>query len=62
LITSGGIFDDNNIEDKIKILEKKVLEKDFWKNQKNAQKISKEKKFFEDIYNNYNKSSNDIKN
>ena len=62
MITSGGIFDDNNIEDKIKILEKKVLEKDFWKNQKNAQKISKEKKFFEDIYNNYNKSSNDIKN
>jgi len=62
LITSGGIFDDNNIEDKIKILENQILEKNFWKNKATAQKTTKEKKSLEDICDNSKKASNEIKN
>ena len=62
MITSGGIFDDNNIEDKIKILENQILEKNFWKNKATAQKTTKEKKSLEDICDNSKKASNELKN
>ena len=43
----GGIFEKNNIKDKIKKFDKKITHENFWKNKLNAQKILKEKKFFE---------------
>jgi len=58
----GGIFDENNIEIKIKDLDKKILEKNFWKDKNSAQKIVKEKSFFEDIFKNFNFTNIEIKN
>jgi len=49
----GGIFEKQDIKNKIQLLEKKVLKENFWKDQKSAQKILKEKNFFENIFNNY---------
>ena len=49
----GGIFEKNKIKDKIINSDKKISEKDFWKNRLLAQKIVKEKKFFENIFNNF---------
>ena len=43
----GGIFDKNNVKDKIQKYDKKITEENFWKNKLLAQKILKEKKFLE---------------
>ena len=59
---SGGIFDENNIKTKIKDLDKKILEKNFWKDKNSAQKIVKEKSFFEDIIKNFNFTNSELKN
>ena len=58
----GGIFEKNNIKEKIKEIESKVSEENFWKNKLIAQKTLKEKKFLEDIYNNFNSTSNELSN
>ena len=50
----GGIFDKNNIEEKINSFEKKVNNENFWKDKFSAQKIIKEKKFLEKIVNDFN--------
>tara|TARA_B100000029_G_scaffold406782_1_gene407509 strand:- start:2978 stop:4036 length:1059 start_codon:yes stop_codon:yes gene_type:complete len=62
LIISGGIFDKNKIRDKIKDFEAKIIDQNFWKNKLTAQKILKEKKFFEDILKNFNFSNNELEN
>jgi len=58
----GGIFDKNNIKDKIQTFDKKILQSNFWKDKLAAQKIIKEKKFFENIYNNFNSIVNELEN
>ena len=40
----GGIFDKNNIDQKIIDIDKKTQDKDFWKDNQKAKKIIKEKK------------------
>jgi len=62
LIISGGIFDENNIKEKIENLDKKILEKNFWKDKNSAQKVVKEKSFFEDIFKNFNFTISELKN
>jgi len=62
LIISGGIFDENNIKEKIENLDKKILEKNFWKDKNSAQKVVKEKSFFEDIFKNFNFTIGELKN
>jgi len=62
LIISGGIFDKNKIKDKIKDFETKIIDQNFWKDKLTAQKILKEKKFFEDILKNFNFSINELEN
>ncbi len=62
MIISGGIFDKNKIRDKIKDFEAKIIDQNFWKNKLTAQKILKEKKFFEDILKNFNFSNNELEN
>ena len=58
----GGIFEKNEINEKIKKLDKKILEQNFWKDKLSAQKILKEKKFFSDILNNFNSTINEFNN
>ncbi len=59
---SGGIFEKNNIQKKIKTFDKKILEENFWKNKLSAQKILKEKKFLENILNEFNFVVNELEN
>ena len=58
----GGIFDKENIENKIIELENVSLKKDFWKDKNLVKKTVKQKKIFEDILNIYKKSLNDLNN
>ena len=58
----GGTFEKNDIKNKILTYEKKVSESDFWKNNLSAQKILKEKKFFDNIINNFNFTINELGN
>ena len=46
------------LELKLKYLKKKITEKNFWKDKLSAQKILKEKKFFENIINDFNSTEN----
>ena len=48
----GGIFEKNDIEDKIQTFDQKITESNFWKDKLSAQKILKEKKFLENIFDN----------
>ena len=56
-----GIFDNENIENKIKELEKISLKENFWKNKDLVKKTVKQKKIFEEILNSYKKSFADLK-
>ena len=58
----GGIFDKNNIKEKIETFNTKIIEKDFWKNKISAQKIVKEKKFLENIVNDFNSTVIELEN
>ena len=58
----GGIFDDQNVEKKIKELEQISLKENFWKDKNLVKKTVKQKKIFEDILNSYKKSNNDLNN
>ena len=49
----GGIFDKNKIEEKLHSFSKKIAEENFWKDKLSAQKILKEKKFFDNIFNDF---------
>ena len=42
----GGIFDKNNIKEKIQTFDDKITQENFWKDKLLAQKILKEKKIF----------------
>ena len=58
----GGIFEKNKIKDKIKQSDKKIENENFWKDKLTAQKILKEKKFFEKILANFNSTINELEN
>ena len=58
----GGIFDKNEIKGKIQTFDKKITESNFWKDKLYAQKILKEKKFLENIFNNFNSAVNELEN
>ena len=62
LIILGGIFDKENIETKLKELEKISLKEDFWKDKNLVKKTVKQKKIFESILNSYKKSQKDLSN
>ena len=61
-IALGGIFDKENIENKLKELEKISSNENFWKDQNLVKKTVKQKKFFQNILDSYNKSLKDIEN
>jgi len=58
----GGIFEKNKIKDKIKKIDKKTIHENFWKDKFLAQKILKEKKFFENILENFDSTINELEN
>ena len=58
----GGIFDKNRIKEKIKKFDNQITEKNFWKDKLSAQKILKEKFFFDNIVSNFNFTVNELKN
>ena len=61
---SGGIFDQNSLEEKLKVLEAKSIEENFWDDNQKAQKILKEKNTIEKIvteFKNQNQIYNDLK-
>ena len=58
----GGIFDKNKIKEKIQVFDKKITNKNFWKDKIVAQKIIKEKKFFDNIINNFHLTMNELEN
>ena len=58
----GGIFEKNKIKEKIQTSDIKIAEENFWKNKILAQKTVKEKNFFENIFSDFNSSSNELDN
>jgi len=58
----GGIFEKNKINEKIKTFDKEISKESFWKDKLTAQKILKEKKFLENIFNDYNFVTNELEN
>ena len=58
----GGIFDKNKIKEKIQVFDKKIANENFWKDKIVAQKILKEKKFFDNIINNFHFTMNELEN
>ena len=58
----GGIFEKNDIKGKIQLFEKKITKSDFWKDKLSAQKILKEKKFIENIFNSFRFAINELEN
>ena len=59
---SGGIFDKNNIKDKLVNLNILTSSKDFYKDKKKVKKIVKEKKLYEDIIHSYKELSLEVQN
>jgi len=59
---SGGIFDKENVRDKLIELEQISLKEDFWKDKNLVKKTVKQKKKFENILNSYFKSLKDFEN
>ena len=58
----GGIFEKNDIKVKIQTFDKKIIENNFWKDKLSAQKILKEKKLLENIFNNFSFVVNELEN
>ena len=58
----GGIFEKNKIKEKIHTFNKKIVQENFWKEKSSAQKILKEKKFLENIFDEFNSTVNELEN
>ncbi|MDA7830401.1 peptide chain release factor 2 [Candidatus Pelagibacter sp.] len=54
------MFEKNNIRQKLKNNNQKMLESDFWQNKSISQKIIKQKKLYEDLINSYDNSSTSL--
>ena len=59
-IILGGIFEKNNIIQKLKEIEKTLLSENFWKDKIKVKKTVKEKNIYEKIVNSFSKSSSDL--
>ena len=57
-----GIFDKNDIQNRLDGLSKSLLKENFWKDKKLVKQTVKKKKLYEDILNSYNNSVNDLQN
>ena len=57
-----GIFEENKIKDKIQTFDNKITQEDFWKDKLSAQKILKEKKFFDNIFNDFDFTVRELEN
>ena len=62
MITWGGIFEKNEIENKISEFNNSIERENFWKDKLFAQKILKEKSFLENIINSFNLTENELEN
>ena len=58
----GGIFDGNNVKERIASLNEEILKKNFWQDNIKSKKIIKEKNFLENIFSFYNVTIKDVKN
>ena len=58
----GGIFEKDKIKEKIQTFKKKIVQENFWKDKLSAQKIVKEKKFLENIFDDFNSTVNELEN
>ena len=58
----GGIFEANKIKEKIQTFNKKIVQENFWKEKLSAQKILKEKKFLENIFDDFNSTVKELEN
>ena len=58
----GGIFEKNKIKEKIHAFNKKIVQENFWKDKSSAQKILKEKKFLENIFDEFNSTISELEN
>ena len=58
----GGIFEKNTIKEKIQTFNKKIVQENFWKEKLSAQKILKEKKFLENIFDDFNSTVKELPN
>ena len=58
----GGIFEKNKIKEKIQTYNNKITQENFWKDKISAQKILKEKKFLENIIEDFNASIIEMEN
>ena len=58
----GGIFEKNDIKNKLSLIEKETSKENFWKDNKKVKSVLKEKKFFEELISSYNSFSKDLKN
>ena len=56
----GGIFEKNRITEKIQTFDEKITQENFWKDKLSAQKVLKEKKFFENIFNDFTSAVNEL--
>ena len=60
MITWGGIFEKNQIENQIKSFHEKTIEDNFWNDNNTAQKVLKKKKFLETIVNDFKSSEREF--
>ena len=58
----GGIFEKNKIKEKIQTFNKKIVQENFWKEKLSAQKILKDKKFLENIFDDFNSTVKELAN
>ena len=58
----GGIFDNQDVENKLIKIEKTLLQKNFWQDKDLVKKTVKQKKIFEGILNSYKQSLTEINN
>ena len=56
-----SFFEKNNIHSIVEKNNQKILEPNFWKDKNSAQKIIKEKNFYEDLIKSYQNSKKEIK-
>ena len=58
----GGIFEKNKIKEKIQTFNTKIVQENFWKEKLPAQKILKEKKFLENIFDDFSSTVKELEN